>query len=166
MVTNQKITVEVIINAPVEKVWKIWTTPGDITKWNSPLPDWHTPRAEHELKVDGTFTYRMEAKDGSTGFDFIGVFDVIQPKKYIEYTINDGRKVQISFTSEDSQTKVSETFDVFGLENQTSLENERTGWQAILDSFKIYTEKKKVHQANARYSQPIKNSSANFQISH
>ncbi len=134
---HQTITVEAIVNAPAEKVWKAWTTPGDITKWNSPSPDWHSPKAEHELKAGGKFNYRMEAKDESAGFDFGGVFDVIIPNQYIEYTIGDGRKVKINFTSQGNQTKVTETFEA---ENQNSLEMQKNGWQVILDSFKNFTE--------------------------
>jgi len=135
--THKTITVEAIVNAPAEKVWKTWTTPDDITKWNCPSPDWHSPKAEHEMKVGGKFNYRMEAKDGSAGFDFSGVFDVIIPNQYIEYTIGDGRKVKVNFTSGENHTKVTETFEA---ENQNSVEMQKNGWQAILDCFKNYTE--------------------------
>jgi uncharacterized protein YndB with AHSA1/START domain len=137
MATHPTITVEAIVNAPVEKVWKAWTTPGDITRWNSPSPDWHSPKAEHELKAGGQFNYRMEAKDGSAGFDFCGVFDVITPNRYIEYTIADGRKVKVNFIPDGPQTKVSETFEA---EDQNAMEMQKAGWQAILDCFKNYAE--------------------------
>ena len=137
MATHKTITVEAIVNAPAEKVWKTWTTPDDITKWNCPSPDWNSPKAEHELKAGGKFNYRMEAKDGSAGFDFGGVFDVIIPNQYIEYTIGDGRKVKVNFTSDGNQTKVTESFEA---ENQNSVEMQKNGWQAILDGFKNYTE--------------------------
>lgn len=137
MTTRQTITVEATINAPVEKVWNTWTMPGDIKKWNAPSSDWHTPKAKHELHVSGKFNYRMEAKDGSAGFDFEGVFNEIVSNQYIEYTINDGRKVKITFSSTDAQTKVTETFEA---ENQNSVEIQKNGWQAILDCFKNYVE--------------------------
>lgn len=136
--TNTKtITVETTVNAPVEKVWELWTKPEHITKWNNASDDWHTPRAENDLRAGGSFVSRMEAKDGSFGFDFGGVYDDVQENKYIEYTIGDGRKVKVDFTSEGNATKVVETFEA---ENTHSIEMQRGGWQAILDSFKKYTE--------------------------
>jgi uncharacterized protein YndB with AHSA1/START domain len=136
--TNTKtITVETTVNAPVEKVWEFWTKPEHITKWNNASDDWHTPRAENDLRAGGSFVSRMEAKDGSFGFDFGGVYDDVQENKYIEYTIGDGRKVKVDFTSEGNATKVVETFEA---ENTHSIEMQRGGWQAILDSFKKYTE--------------------------
>jgi uncharacterized protein YndB with AHSA1/START domain len=89
---NQTITIETTVAAPVSKVWSLWTDPSHITKWSSATPEWHTPRAEHELKPGGTFNYRMEAKNGSMGFDFGGVFDVVTPDKYLEYTIGGRQK--------------------------------------------------------------------------
>ena len=132
-----KITVEALVNAPVEKVWQVWTTPYDITKWNSPSPEWHTPRAKHELKVGGNFNYRMEAKDGSLGFDFGGVFDLVNPNQQLNYTMDDGRKVNISFSAAAGETKIVQTFEA---ENENSLELQRAGWQGILNSFKNYIE--------------------------
>jgi len=139
MTTAEKtvITIETSIKAPVEKVWNYWTGTQHITKWNSPSPEWHSPRAEHELKAGGNFNYRMEAKDGSMGFDFGGVFDVIRPNEYIEYTIGDGRKVKTKFTQTGNETKVVESFEA---ESENSIEMQRGGWQAILDNFKKYTE--------------------------
>ena len=136
--TNTKtITVEATVNAPVEKVWEFWTKPEHIVKWNNASDDWHTPRAENDLRVGGSFLTRMEAKDGSFGFDFGGVYDDVQENRYIEYTIGDGRKVKVDFTSEGNATKVVESFET---ENTHSIEMQRGGWQAILDSFKKYTE--------------------------
>ena len=131
------ITVEANVNAPVEKVWNLWTGTQHITKWNNASDDWHTPKAEHDLKAGGSFVYRMEAKDGSFGFDFGGIFDVIKPNEYIEYTIGDGRKVKITFTNLGSSTKVTELFEA---ETENSIELQKGGWQAILDSFKKYAE--------------------------
>src|SRR5687768_1936150 len=131
------ITVQTIVNAPIEKVWKFWTEPGHIIHWNNASDDWHTSRAENDLRVGGKFSARMEAKDGSFGFDFSGDYTNVEEHKTIEYTMGDGRKVKIDFSSEGKATKVVETFDA---ENTHSVEMQRTGWQAILDNFKKYTE--------------------------
>ena len=125
------------INAPVEKVWKLWTTPEHITKWCYASDDWHTPFAESDLRTSGKFLSRMEAKDGSFGFDFGGVYDRIKTNEAIDYTMGDGRKVKIIFTGKGNETKVIETFEA---ENQNPVEMQRGGWQAILDNFKKYTE--------------------------
>ena len=139
METNAKtITVETDVNAPIEKVWNYFTNPKHIVKWNNASDDWHTPRAENDLRVGGNFTYRMEAKDGSFGFDFGGKYDSVEEHKYIEYTIGDGRKVKVSFnTTGNNQTHVTENFEA---ENTHSVEMQRGGWQNILDNFKKYTE--------------------------
>src|SRR6266850_8555487 len=99
MATQDKtiITVENAINAPVEKVWQYWTKPEHITQWNNASDDWHTPRAENDLRVGGSFSSRMEAKDGSFGFDFGGVYDEVKTNERIAYTMGDGRKVKITF---------------------------------------------------------------------
>ena len=131
------ITVETTVKAPVGKVWKLWTTPAHITKWNTASKDWHTPRAENDLRVGGRFFSRMEAKDGSFGFDFEGVYDEVKPNELIAYTMSDGRKVKVTFTANGAETKVTETFEP---ESTNSLEMQRGGWQAILDSFKKYAE--------------------------
>ena len=139
MATNEKkvITVQTTVNAPVEKAWKIWSTPEDIIKWNSASPDWHTPSAENDLRTGGKFSSRMEAKDGSMGFDFGGVYDEVRNHEYIEYTLGDGRKVFITFTSHGGKTKVEESFEA---ESQNTIELQQAGWQAIMDSYKKYTE--------------------------
>ena len=131
------ITIETTINAPVEKVWKFWTLPEHITKWNSASDDWHTPKAENDLRVGGKFAARMEAKDGSFGFDFGGVYDAVKTNELIEYTLGDGRKVAVHFTPNGNETKLSETFEA---ENTNSIEMQRSGWQAILNNFKKYVE--------------------------
>ena len=132
-----RITIETVIKAPIEKVWRQWSTPTDIMKWNNANDDWHTPHAENDLRTGGKFISRMEAKDGSFGFDFGGVYDEVEHHKMIAYTMGDGRQVQVSFEADGDQTKVTETFDA---ETQNSLELQRTGWQAILDNFKKYVE--------------------------
>lgn len=139
MATQEKvfITVENIIHAPVTKVWEYWTKPEHIVKWNNASDDWHTPWAKNDLRSGGRFVSRMEAKDGSFGFDFCGVYDAVTENEYIENTLDDGRKVQITFTAQGSNTSVVESFEP---ENINSLELQKGGWQAILDNFKKYTE--------------------------
>jgi len=139
METQEKtvITVENTIKAPVEKVWEYWTKPEHITKWNAASDDWHTPWAKADFREGGSFSARMEAKDGSMGFDFAGVYDVLRTNEYIEYTIGDGRKVKVRFTPGGNITKVTESFEA---ENTHPVEMQRGGWQAILDNFKKYTE--------------------------
>jgi uncharacterized protein YndB with AHSA1/START domain len=134
-----KITVEVLVNAPVDVVWTSWTTPEHIVHWNNASDDWHTPRAQNDLKEGGTFVYRMEARDGSFGFDFGGSYDKVRIGESIAYTIGDGRKVEISFTSNGNETKVVESFEA---ESINSIEQQHAGWQAILNNFKNYTESK------------------------
>ncbi len=140
MNTKPTITVQATINTPVEKVWKIYTTPENIMQWNNASDDWHTPRAENDLRVGGKFLYRMEAKDGSAGFDFNGVYDEVQTHQRIAYTIEDGRKVTTTFTSHGAKTEVVVTFEA---EDTNSLELQRSGWQAILDNFKKCVEASK-----------------------
>jgi uncharacterized protein YndB with AHSA1/START domain len=135
--TNTTITIENTINAPVEKVWKFWTGPEHIKKWNNASADWHTLHAENDLRVGGKFVSRMEAKDGSFGFDFGGVYDDVRLNEFIAYTLGDGRKVKIFFSELGNETKVVETFEA---ENLNSIEMQKEGWQAILDNFKKYTE--------------------------
>lgn len=131
------ITVETIVNTPIEKVWTFWTAPEHITKWNYASEDWHSPFAENDLRAGGKFLSRMEAKDGSFGFDFSGVYDEVITNKVIAYTLGDGRKVKIIFTREGSATKVIENFDA---EMENSFELQQNGWQAILNNFKNYVE--------------------------
>lgn len=139
MTTTEKtqIAVETTVNVPVEKAWKVFTTPDDITKWNNASDDWHSPKAENDLRAGGKFTYRMEAKDGSFGFDFGGVYDEVKTNELIVYTIGDGRKVEVTFTGDGNETTIVETFEAEGTH---SIEMQRGGWQAILNNFKKYTE--------------------------
>ena len=132
-----KITVEVNVNAPVEKAWAVWTNPEDITKWNAASPDWHTTKAENNLTVGGKFSSRMEAKDGSFGFDFWGIYDEVKPNEYLEYTMGDGRKCQITFTNNGDFTHISSTFEA---ENENPVEMQKGGWQAIMDNYKRHVE--------------------------
>ncbi|MGJ7030297.1 SRPBCC family protein [Niabella hirudinis] len=132
-----KVTVAATINAPIEKVWEYWTTPEHIKKWNSASDDWHTPHAENDLRVGGKFSSRMEARDGSMGFDFGGVYDEVISLEQIGYTMGDGRSVQVLFKGGDGNTTLTETFDA---ETTNPVEMQQAGWQAILNNFKKYTE--------------------------
>ncbi len=131
------ITVEATVHAPVATVWESWTNPEHITKWNNASDDWHTPWAKNDLRVGGSFSSRMEAKDGSFGFEFGGVYDAVTTNELIAYTMADGRKVTVKFSAEGDVTKVVESFDA---ENENPVEMQQMGWQAILDNFKKYTE--------------------------
>ena len=135
---KKTITVQAVINAPVEQVWKLYTEPEHVMKWNNASNDWHTPRAENDLKVGGKFLYRMEAKDGSSGFDFDGTYKQVKTNELIVYSISDGRKVQVMFTKENNtRTKIDTTFEA---ESTNPIEMQRDGWQAILNNFKKYVE--------------------------
>lgn len=134
---KETITVETTVHAPVDKVWEFWTEPEHITQWSNASDDWHAPRAENDLRVGGKFLTRMEAKDGSFGFDFGGVYDEVRNHEFISYTMGDGRKVEITFIGEGSQTKLIETFEA---EDINSIEMQKSGWQSILDNFKKYSE--------------------------
>lgn len=137
MQTSNKITVETTVQAPVEKVWQYWTEPNHITKWNSASEDWHTPFAENDLKAGGKFVSRMEAKDGSVGFDFGGVYDEVVLHNVIAYSMEDGRQVKITFEAHENETQVIETFDA---DPSHPIEFQQQGWQAILNNFKKYVE--------------------------
>jgi uncharacterized protein YndB with AHSA1/START domain len=134
---NTVITIEAIVNVPVEKAWEVYTNPKHVTQWNHASDDWHSPSAENDLRVGGSFSYRMEAKDGSFGFDFGGIYDEVKPNELLSYTIGDGRTVKNVFAKEGNATKVTVTFEA---ENQNPVEMQRGGWQAILDNFKKYAE--------------------------
>ncbi|HPF45645.1 MAG: SRPBCC family protein [Alphaproteobacteria bacterium] len=132
-----KITVETTVKAPIKDVWRAWTTPDDIVKWNAASDDWHTTDATVDLRIGGPFCSRMEAKDGSFGFDFAGVYTQIIPHKLIEFSFGD-RKASVEFTLTDNAVIVRETFDP---EDQNPIEMQRDGWQAILNNFARHVEK-------------------------
>lgn len=134
---KELIRVHAKINASVERVWKCWITPVDIQKWNNASVDWHTPHAENDLRQGGKFNYRMEARDGSFGFDFGGIYKKVITFNQIAYVLGDGRKVNILFSADDNQTEIIETFEA---EDTNSIEQQRFGWQAILNNFKKYAE--------------------------
>jgi uncharacterized protein YndB with AHSA1/START domain len=131
------VTIEAIIGLHVSKAWKFWTTPADIVRWNNASEDWHTTKAENDLKQGGSFSFRMEARDRTMGFDFGGIYDKIVTHKQIDYTLGDGRKVKIVFSSEGNKTKIVETFET---EDTNTVEQQRSGWRSILDNFKKYAE--------------------------
>jgi uncharacterized protein YndB with AHSA1/START domain len=135
-----RITIQTAVKSDIGKVWSAWTTPQDINQWNAASDDWHNPRSSNDLRVGGKFCYRMEARDGSTGFDFGGTYTKILPDKLIEYVLDDGRTVAVSFEAADGGIKVVEAFDA---EDEHSAEMQRQGWQCILDRFRSYVEQKK-----------------------
>jgi|SRR5215213_4672998 len=132
-----KITIETVVKATLKRVWDAWNNPEDIKKWNTASEDWHTPQSTVDLREGGKFTARMEAKDGSMGFDFEGTYTRIEPHKIIEYRIADGREVQVEFEERADGVLVKETFDA---EAENPPEFQRAGWQAILDNFGRYVE--------------------------
>jgi uncharacterized protein YndB with AHSA1/START domain len=133
----QPITVETVINAPIDKIWDYWNNPEHITKWAFASEDWHVPTAENDIRTGGKFKTRMEAKDGSAGFDFEGSYTEVKENELVEYVMSDGRKVKVEFEPEAHGIKVKETFDA---EEQNSAKFQRAGWQAILENFKNYVE--------------------------
>ncbi|WP_323756555.1 SRPBCC family protein [Roseivirga sp.] len=136
----EKITINATVNAPIDKVWNFWGAPEHITQWCMASDDWHAPSAENDLRTGGKFSTRMEAKDGSFGFDFGGVYDEVIKHKLIVYTMEDGRMVKITFEEKEGVTEIIEIFDV---ESENPVEMQRDGWQAILNNFKSYAEKNK-----------------------
>jgi uncharacterized protein YndB with AHSA1/START domain len=126
-----KITVETVVKAPVAEVWRAYTTPDDIKQWNTASDDWHTTKSAVDLRVGGTFTSRMEAKDGSFGFDFAGTYTRIVPNELIEYSFGDRAGV-VEFVTTASGVTVRVTFDA---ESEHPVEQQRQGWQAILNNF-------------------------------
>lgn len=131
------ITVQTQVNASLEQVWACWTEPEHITSWNFASDDWCCPRAENDVRTGGHFSWRIEAKDGSFGFDFAGTYDRVVAQQLIEYTLGDGRKVKIEFSEAGNGVSLSESFEA---EGTNSDEMQRAGWQAILENFKKYAE--------------------------
>ncbi len=132
------ITVETTITRDIETVWNSFTLPEHIVKWDQASDDWHCPRATNDLRVGGTFVITMASKDGANGFDFTGTYTVVELYKKIEYAIVDGRKVSVVFDKiDENSTKVVETFE---MESTHTEEQQRQGWQAILNNLKLYTE--------------------------
>lgn len=134
-----KITVETLVKADLAEVWVAWNTPKDIKQWNAASDDWHTTRSRVDLREGGRFSARMEAKDGSVGFEFEGTYTRIVPRERIEYSMDDGRKVTVEFSEGSDGVLVKETFDT---ESHYAHEQQREGWQAILDNFARHVEAK------------------------
>ena len=135
-----RITVEALVDAPVEQVWKAWNTPEDIQQWNTADPGWHCPSSENDLREGGRFKNRMEARDGSFGFDFEGIYNKVEPNKEISYTMSDGRRATTLFAEQEGKTSVATTFDA---ETENDPEFQKQGWQAILNNFGKYVESNK-----------------------
>ncbi len=133
----QKITISQTVNAPIEKVWQYWTEPEHIMQWNAASDDWHCPSATNDLREGGRFTSRMEAKDGSAGFDFAGTYTQVVPHQTIVYKMDDDRAVVTTFKQTDSGVEITTEFDA---EETNPIEMQRAGWQAILDRFKNHVE--------------------------
>lgn len=133
----EKIKVETIVNADADKVWEYWTNPEHVMRWNHAGDDWHSPKGTNDLKVGGRFNFRMEAKDGSSGFDFEGEYTEVETNKKISYKMDDGREVDVIFEDLGGKTKVVETFDP---EKENPVDFQKEGWQSILDNFKKYTD--------------------------
>ena len=140
MEQTQRISITVETTVPVlpEQAWKYWTEPKHITKWNQASEDWHTPWAQNDLRAGGKYSSRMESKDSKHGFDFWGVYDVVEPYRVLNSTLGDDRKVFVTFQPVAGGTKITETFEA---EGENSIELQRQGWQAILDSFRSYIER-------------------------
>lgn len=137
-----KITVETLVKADLKVVWAAWNNPDDIKQWNAASDDWHTTSSAVDLREGGTFSARMEAKDGSVGFDFAGTYTRVEALKLIAYRMSDDREVTIEFTESADGVLVRETFDA---ETHFSPEQQRQGWQAILDNFAKHVEAKAAH---------------------
>jgi uncharacterized protein YndB with AHSA1/START domain len=133
------ITIETTVKAPIDKVWRAYTSPEDIIQWNAASDDWHTTSSSVELRVGGTFSSRMEAKDGSFGFDFAGTYTKIVPNELIEYVFDD-RSATVEFTQTNDGVKVRITFVA---ETEHTIEQQEEGWQAILNKFAKHVEAKK-----------------------
>ncbi len=131
------ITIETTVSASVAATWKAWTSPDSITQWNFASDDWACPRAEIDLRPGGKFKYRMEAKDGSMGFDFEGEFTEVDPDRRIVYSLGDDRKVAVAFVPVAGMTRVTESFEA---EDAHSAEQQKQGWQSILNNFKKFVE--------------------------
>ena len=131
------ITISSRIEKPGALVWTCWTKPEHIMNWNAASDDWHCPKAENNLRVGGSFSSTMAARDGSFSFDFGGVYSAIEQERRIAYTLEDGRKVEVLFTPEGDGTNVKQTFEP---DPENPEEMQRGGWQAILERFKGYTE--------------------------
>lgn len=135
-----QITIQTIVKSGIDSVWAAWTTPDDINQWNAASDDWHNPRSSNDLRPGGQFSYRMEARDGSFGFDFGGTYTNVVPHKLIEYVLGDGRAVSVRFEQVEAGVQVIETFEA---EDVHAAEMQKQGWQSILNRFTAHVEAKK-----------------------
>lgn len=135
-----KITIETEVEAPLPEVWSAWVGPDHITGWNFAIDEWCCPSAELDLSVGGRFSYRMEAKDGSVGFDFEGTFTQLAIEKLIHFELDDGRPVSVEFVQIKNGIRVIEPFEA---EDENSAEQQKQGWQSILNNFKKYVDSKR-----------------------
>lgn len=133
----EKVTVEAIVHVPLERVWVYYTDPKHIIHWNNASSDWHTPHAKNDLRVGGRFVFRMEARDGSEGFDFNGTYTEVKKHALISYVIEDGRTVSVTFAAHGNTTSVKTVFEA---ETINPVKMQREGWQSILNNFKRYVE--------------------------
>ena len=134
---NELRKVEIFVNKDMEKVWNYWTYPEHIVNWYFATDSWHCPSVINNLRVDGDFLFKMEAKDGSTGFDFTGTYKEIVKHKKIKYILTDGRKVEIEFKEKDGGVHIIQAFEP---ESTSDIKLQEQGWQSILDNFKTYAE--------------------------
>ncbi len=134
-----KISIETVVKSDLDTVWLVWNNPEEIKQWNTASEDWHTTESKVDLREGGTFFSRMEAKDGSMGFDFSGMFSKVIENQLIEYSMADGRSVVIEFSLVENGVKVEETFEA---ESQNEAEQQRQGWQSILNNFAKHVESK------------------------
>lgn len=134
---NSQITIEALVNTNLDTAWTAYTSPEHIVNWNFASDDWQCPSAENDLRAGGKYKARMEAKDGSFGFDFEAVYDEVIPHSKLAYTMGDGRKCIITFTEIENAVKV---VTVFEAESMNPPEFQKQGWQMILDNYKKYTE--------------------------
>jgi uncharacterized protein YndB with AHSA1/START domain len=134
-----QITIQTTVKAEIKAVWAAWTTPDDINQWNAANDDWHNPRSSNDLRPGGQFSYRMEARDGSFGFDFGGTYTNVVEHQLIEYVLGDGRSVSVRFEPVEAGVQVVETFEA---EDANAAEMQKQGWQSILNRFAAYVEAK------------------------
>lgn len=135
--SQKLVMIQAVSSAPLEKVWRYFVEPEHIVRWNYVVDNWHCPRAENDLTPGGRFNYRMEARDGSFGFDFSGEYEEIRPHELITYHLDDGRLVEVAFQASSDQTNITQKFEA---EEANPMEFQKKGWQAILDRFAAYVE--------------------------
>jgi uncharacterized protein YndB with AHSA1/START domain len=131
------VRVSVNVNVPLKLAWEIFAEPDHIVNWNFATEEWHCPSATNDLRLNGSFSWRMEARDGSMGFDYAGKYNTVAEFEHIELSLDDGRKVWITFSEHDDQVEVAETFEI---EDENAAEMQKIGWQNILNNYRSYAE--------------------------